>query len=300
MRGTPSLRGLQAFEAVARTGTLAAAAESIGITPSAVSHRIRGLEDELGTRLLRRTPKGLGLTEAGRRYRGPVEEAFALLAQATTDLLGTDLTRPLTVSVTSEFGVRWLLPRFHRFRAQHPDIDIAILSTYQLADLQGGEADLALRHGAGDWPGLRAEPVLQFVVSPLCAPRINDEIGGQSPAAALARCTLIRAAEAEWDSWLAAAGAADVRPARELHFADYSMALTAAVNGHGVVLGYSGYVETEVAQGLLVQPFALSIPVRKGYYLAYVAERLADPRARAFRDWVMEEAAPPTDVKGPS
>src|SRR3546814_14475974 len=74
-------------------------------------------------------------------YRGAVEDAFAGLTQATSDLLGPDLSRPLTISLTSEIGLRWLMPRFHRFRVQHPDIDTAILSTYQLADLQAGEAD---------------------------------------------------------------------------------------------------------------------------------------------------------------
>jgi LysR family transcriptional regulator, glycine cleavage system transcriptional activator len=295
MRRVPSLRGLQAFEAVARTGSLAAAASSIGITPSAVSHRIRGLEDELGLPLLRRLPKGLGLTEAGRRYLGPVEHAFALLAEATADLLGPDVSRPLTVSLTSEFGVRWLMPRFHRFRALHPDIDIALLTTYQLANLLDGEADLALRYGAGKWPGLRAEPLLRFAVSPLCAPSVMAEIGGLPPAEALARVTLIRALEDDWDSWLTAAGMAGFRPARELRFVDYSMALSAALGGQGMVLGYSGYVETEVAAGRLVQPFALSIPVHNEYYLVYVEQRLADPRVRAFRDWVISEAEPARD-----
>jgi LysR family transcriptional regulator, glycine cleavage system transcriptional activator len=289
MRRVPSLRGLQAFEAVARTGNLAAAAEWVGITPSAISHRIRGLEEELGVQLLQRAPKGLSLTEAGRRYRGAVEDAFALLVRATADLLGPDLSRPLTVSLTSSICFRWLMPRFHRFRAQHPDIDMAILSTYQLANLSAGEADLAIRHGEGRWPGLKAEPFLRFTVSPLCAPGLMDEIGGLAPAAALAKSPLIRVFEDDWETWLEEADAAGVKPARQLRFADYSMAVTAAINGQGIVLGYTGYVETEIAAGALVQPFDLSVPVRKAYYLVYLEERLADARVRAFRDWVISE-----------
>jgi LysR family glycine cleavage system transcriptional activator len=290
MRRVPSLRGLQAFGAVARTGNLAAAADSIGITPSAVSHRIRGLEGELGVQLLQRLPKGLALTEAGRRYRAGVEDAFALLARATADLLGPDLSRPLTVSLTSGIGIRWLMPRFHRFRAQHPDIDIAILSTYELANLSAGEADLALRYGEGQWPGLKAEPVLRFAVSPLCAPCLMEKIRGLPPAAALAEGTLICDFDDDWETWLEAAGAAGVKPARQLRLADYSMAVTAAINGQGIVLGYSGYLETEIATGVLVQPFDLTVPVRKAYYLVYLEERLADHRVRAFRDWVISES----------
>lgn len=292
VRRLPSLRGLQAFEAVARSGNLASAAQSLNITPSAVSHRIRGLEQELGVNLLRRTPSGLRLTEAGRRYRGDVEDAFAQLARATNDLLGSDLSRPLTISLTSEIGMRWLMPRFHRFMELHSDIDIAIFSTYRVADLTAGEADVALRHGEGNWPGLKAEPILRFSVSPLCAPRVKEEIDGLAPAEALAKSAVIRDIDDshdDWDAWLHAAGAAGVSPGRVLRFEDYSMAMKAAISGQGVVLGYSGYVEAEIAAGALVRPFDLIVPISRGYHLVYLEERLADPRVRAFRDWVISE-----------
>lgn len=291
MRRLPSLRGIQAFEAVARLGNLAAAAEALGITASAVSHRVRGLERELGIHLLHRTPRGLVLTHAGRRYRGAVEAAFAGLAEATAELLGPDLSRPLTISLTSEIGLRWLMPRFHRFRAQHPDIDTAILSTYHVVDLQAGEADVALRYGAGRWPGVEAEPILRFSVSPVCAPTVQKAIAGRPLRDALASVTFIREDYDDWDLWLKEAGLADFVPSRELRFVDYSMAISSAVNGHGLLLGYSGYVDVEVAAGQLVYPFDLSVATGKGYHLAYRKERLADPRVQAFRDWVMAEAA---------
>ena len=176
MRRIPSLRGLEAFGAVARAGNLAGAADSIGITPSAVSHRIRGLEEELGVQLLQRLPKGLALTEAGHRYRVGVEDAFALLARATADLLGPDLSRPLTISLTSEIGIRWLMPRFHRFRAQHPDIDVAILSTYELANLVGRRG----RPGPALWRGTvarlegRADPPVCGITTLRAAPHRGD------------------------------------------------------------------------------------------------------------------------------
>jgi len=291
MRRLPSLRGIQAFEAVARLGTLAAAADFLGITVSAVSHRLRGLEQELGVDLLQRAPKGLVLTAAGRRYRGAVEAAFAGLAQATAELLGPDLTRPLTVSLTSEVGLRWLMPRFHRFRQRHPDIDTAILSTYQVVDLKAGEADLALRYGDGHWQDGVTEPVLAFTVSPVCAPAVRDAIAGMSAQEALACQTLIRGDYDDWAVWLAAAGIASFDPPRRLRFLDYSMAVAAAVAGQGILLGYSGYVDAELEAGLLVHPFGLQAATGKGYHLVYRRERLNDPRVRAFRDWVMTEAA---------
>lgn len=290
MRRLPSLRGIQAFEAVARLGNLAAAADFLGITVSAVSHRVRGLEKELGLRLLRRSQRGLVLTEAGRRYRGSVEPAFATLAQATADLLGPDFTRPLTISLTSEFGLRWLMPRFHRFRALHPDIDTAILSTYDVADLQAGEADVALRYGDGTWAGVVAEPILRFVVSPVCAPVLMEKIAGIEPAEALAAQTLIREDYNDWEIWFEAAGLAGFEPSRQLRFVDYSMAVASAVDGHGILLGYSDYIDAEVAAGQLVHPFDLKVPTGKGYHLVYRRERLADSRVCAFRDWVLSES----------
>lgn len=292
MRRLPSLRGLQAFDAVARSGNLASAARSLNITPSAVSHRIRGLEQELGLDLLARAPSGLRLTEAGHHYRSGVEDAFAQLARATDELLGSDLSRPLTISLTPEVGMRWLMPRFHRFMEFCPGIETAVLSTNRVADLAAGEADLALRHGEGTWPGLRAEPILCFSVSPLCAPQLAEQLRGLAPREVLAKSTVIRDAHDshdDWDAWLEAANAVAASPARLLRFEDYSMAIKAAISGQGVVLGYSGYVDAEVAAGTLVRPFDLVVPINRGYHLVYVEERLSDPRVRAFRDWVISE-----------
>ncbi len=290
MRRIPSLRGLQAFESVARSGNLAAAASAMNITPSAVSHRLHGLEEELGVRLLRRTPKGLALTEEGSRYRTALSQAFELIAKATEDLLGPDLSRPLTISMTAGIGMLWLMPRFHRFSAQHPEIEVAVLSSYRVFDLLAGEADIALRYGMGSWPGLKAETVLRFSASPLCAPRLMERIRGLSIAEALATSTLIHSAGDDWDDWLKAAGVDGVKPLRRLQLGDFPMAVAAAIDAQGIVLGYSGYVEKEIASGMLVRPFDLAIPVKRSYYLVYAEERLRDPRVRAFRDWVMAES----------
>lgn len=292
MQRLPSLRGLQAFEAVARLGNLAAAADFLGITGSAVSHRIRGLEKELGVLLLQRSPKGLSLTAAGSRYREGVAGAFAELGRATADLLDPDLSRPLTISLTSEVGLRWLMPRFHRFRERHPDIDTALLSTYEVVDLQAGEADVALRYGKGGWADEEVVPFLKFSVSPVCAPAVRERIAGMSPLEALESQVIIRESYHDWASWLEAAGIDDFQPTGTLQFRDYSMAVAAAVAGQGIVLGYSGYVDAEVDAGLLVQPFELSVLTGKGYYLVYRRERLADPRVQAFLDWVLSETAP--------
>ena len=289
MARLPSLRGLQAFDAVARSGTLAAAADTLAITPSAVSHRIRGLEEDLGVRLLDRRPKGLELTETGRRYWTSVEQAFATLEKATDDIRGPDLTRPLTVSLTSEMGLLWLMPRFSRFRAAHPDIDIALLNTYRVVDLVAGEADMALRYGYGDWPGTIAEPLLHYAVMPVCAPSVMAVIDGLSVREAFDNATTIVSPDGDWDAWFSAAGLPDYAPPRQISFLDYAMGFAAALSGEGILLGYSGYVDDRIASGDLVKPFDLEVSVPKRYHIVYPEDGLADPRAQAFRDWLISE-----------
>lgn len=291
MRRLPSLRGLQAFEAVARAGSLANAAELLGITPSAVSHRLRSLEEELGKQLLQRSASGLSLTEAGRRYRVGVGDAFAKLAEATSALVGPDLSRPLTVSLSTSIGVRWLMPRFDRFRTCHPDIEIAILSTNRLADLAAGDAHLALRYGKGAWPNLCADLILECTVTPLCAPSVAERLAGRPPTEALAEATMLECTDDDWDIWLDAAEAAGVEPVKRLNFPDCSMAAAAAVHGQGVMMGYSSFADEELAAGTLVQPFALTVPAKSAYYLVYQKEQLDDARVRAFRDWILSESA---------
>lgn len=219
-----------------------------------------------------------------------------MLARATADLMGPDLSRPLMVSLSSSIGVRWLMPRFPRFTVQHPEVDIALVSSGRLADLSAGEADLALRYGEGQWTGLCAEPILRVSVTPLCAPSLAGKLRGLPVAEALANTTLLRLAGDDWEAWLEAAGAAHARPARKLHFPDFSMGLAAAVHGQGIVLGYTGFADAEVAAGDLVAPFDLTVPVSQAYYLVYLEERLADPRVRAFRDWMVSESTEHSDV----
>ena len=175
MRRIPSLRGPEAFGAVARAGECRPVRRDwIGITPSAVSHRIRGLEDELGVQLAsaiaERSRLDGGRPPVPRRRRRCLCSARA--GDCRTSRSPRPLSRPLTISLTSEIGIRWLMPQFHPFLAQHPDIDVAILHAYKLANLSAGEA----RPGPALWRGtvarLEGGANIRFAVSPLCAPRL--------------------------------------------------------------------------------------------------------------------------------
>ena len=165
-RGIPSLAALRAFEAAARTGSIAEAATALNVTHAAISQHVRALEREFGAALLIRGPRGVAPTAAGQVLARALAEGFGRIAKGTAELRGLLAGRPLTVAVTPTFAENWLMPRLGRFWAAHPEVEIALRPSGVLADLARGEADIAIRYGDGDWPGLEVEPLMpaDFVV----------------------------------------------------------------------------------------------------------------------------------------
>jgi LysR family transcriptional regulator, glycine cleavage system transcriptional activator len=289
----PSLNGLCAFEAVARHGSVARAAAELGLTKAAVSHRVRRLEQQLGLRLFMRTSRGLRLTAVGRTYAPEVTRAFENLRVATDDLVQRRRKRILNISATPTLAAKWLIPRLPAFYAAHPDLAVRINVSMRFADFAREPIDVAIRYGAGRWPGLRADR-LQVAdhVFPICSPALLN--GLRSPAD-LAHHTLLYVDydRVQWQNWLNAAGVAP-ETGRELvrrgqSFDVAFMAIEAAIDGLGVALGYAPFVQADIAAGRLVAPFNLSLPSSVGPD-AYVVspERTAEaPDIRSFRDWLL-------------
>jgi LysR family glycine cleavage system transcriptional activator len=295
----PSLNGLCAFEAAARHGSFARAAADLHVTKSAVSHRIRRLEEQLGVPLFTRRTRGLVLTPEGQAYLPDVRAAFANLRAATVDLLRPQRGHILKVSATPTLAAKWLVPRLAGFNAEHPGIDVRINTSMRLVDFAREGMDMAIRYGRGVWPGLRTDRLpMTDEFFPVCSPAL---LRGPVPLRApgdLASHTLLYVdyERIEWRLWLDAAG---VLPEvtrnltrRGLTFDDAYMALQAAVGGLGVALGYGPYVEADIAAGRLVAPFDVSLPSSAGFD-AYVVCPEAMARERdisVFRDWLLTSA----------
>ncbi len=292
MARLPSLNALRAFEAGARHLSFTKAAEELNVTQAAISHQVKALEADLGVALFRRFTRRLELTPAGRRLLPPLGEAFGRIGGAVEELRRGDAARPLTVSLLPGFAGKWLVPRLSRFHAAHPEIDLRLHHTADVADFERDEADLAVRWGGGGWRGVESEFLKLEIMTPVCSPRLLE---GEKPLRRpedLRHHTLLHDYDHDyWGAWLNAMGIEGVEVRRGPVFDDENVVVEAAIDGQGVALGDIHLLDRDLASGRLVQPFDLSLPSDYAYYIVYPPGALERPKVRAFRDFLLAEAA---------
>jgi LysR family transcriptional regulator, glycine cleavage system transcriptional activator len=287
----PSLNGLRAFEAAARHLSFTNAASELNVTQTAISHQIRRLEEELGIRLFVRQNRALALTPEARDYLPGVRAAFNDLRQATDRVLRRDNDHVLTVSTLASLAAKWLLPRLSAFQEAHPGIDVRITTSTALVDFRTGDVDAAIRYGRGQWPGLRADWLTADQLFPVCSPAL---LTGDKPLRCpqdLANQTLLHSSggyDDDWRLWLTAAGLpADISKQPGLTFDLILMTVQAAIDGFGVAMGRTSYVEADIAKGRLVVPFKITLPADAGFYLVSPEAKADSPKLRAFRQWLV-------------
>ena len=292
----PSLNGLRAFEAAARHLSFTLAAAELNVTQAAISHQIKRLEEQLNVALFVRRNRTLLLTRAAEDYLPAVRAAFDDLRRATERLVRPERQKVLTVSTISSLAAKWLVPRLIHFHEAHPEIEVRISTTMRSVDLRGEGIDLAIRWGKGQWPGLRADWLMREAWFPVCSPAL---LAGPTPLetpADLARHTLIHVEHYReaWPLWLAAAGAPlAIAERRGLTFDLVMVALQAAIDGAGVALSGTSFVEIDLAAGRLVRPFELALPHKEGaFYVVTPEERAEEPSVRIFRDWLIGSVGP--------
>jgi len=292
-RPLPPLTALRAFEMTARTGGVRHAADALNVTPSAVSHRLRTLENALGVTLMRQVNRRLVLTEAGQILLPGIREGFARIEAALATLDAQSRTGTLTVSMLSTFASHWFIPRLTRFQKAHPEIEVHVSTGMRFIDLLREGYDAAIRYGDGTWPGLRSDRLMGETMLPVCSPAL---VGDGPPLACpedLARHTLLlsEARPEDWRHWLAGAGVQDLQPAHSMVFETTAFALEAALTGAGVAIVAREVAAEALAMGRLVAPFD-PMYVRPGAYWLVCPEARADePKIAALRDWLMEEVA---------
>jgi len=290
----PSLNGLRAFEAAARHLSFTQAASELNVTQTAISHQIRRLEEELGIRLFIRKNRALALTPQARDYLPGVRAAFNDLRLATDRLLRKDDDRVLTISTLASLAAKWLLPRLSSFQETHPRIDVRITTSTSLVDFKSGDVDAAIRYGRGHWPGVRAQWLMADELFPVCSPSL---LRGDKPLRCpedLAHHTLLHTSggyDDDWRLWLTAAGLpADISKRPGPSFDLILMTVQAALDGIGVAMGRTSYVQEDIARSRLVVPFRIALPADAGFYLVSPEGRADPPKLRAFRDWLTASA----------
>lgn len=287
-RQLPSLNALRAFEASARHQSFTLAAHELHVTPGAVSHQVRALEDELGLALFERLPSQLRLTPAGLRYRDVVGDALDRLARGTAALHATSQPR-LAISTSPNFAARWLVPQWGAFSAAHPEVALRLEQSERQVNFSRDDIDVAIRYGNGNWPGLSCTRLSEEFLLPVCAPSlVVDSI------AALARQTLLHVDDqGNWARWLAMHGAGAATASGGMVFNQDSAAIEAALAGQGVALARASLVVYALRQQRLVAPLplALVLPLEQAYWLVTPPQHAADATLAAFSAWLLQAFA---------
>ncbi|TWS99654.1 transcriptional regulator GcvA [Reyranella sp. CPCC 100927] len=286
-RTLPPLNALRAFEAAARHGSFVAAADELSVTPAAISHQVKALEDRLDVALFRRLARGLALTAEGEALLPDLRDAFDRMALALDRVGRQASARVLTISLVTTFLLAWLVPRLHRFQTKHPDIEVRMTTTRDAVDFGREDIDAAVRFAARPEDGLFAMKLFNDVLTPLCGRRYRDRLKTFDD---LRKVPLIDTAFLpEWPIWLEAMGLQSLKPRRSMAFDSTKIAVEAAIEGAGVALGPPDLFREEIEEGRLFQPFPQVVESGKAWWFVCPATTAERPKIKAFRAWLDEE-----------
>ncbi|KJK14492.1 LysR family transcriptional regulator [Burkholderiaceae bacterium 16] len=293
-RSLPPLVSLRAFEAAARRLSFSQAGQELFVSQSAVSHHIQKLEEDLGVALFERRARAVALTQAGQAYYAQVHAAFELLRQGTEQIRAPAGARTaLTVGLLASFGTRWLAPRLPAFSAAHPGIDLQLRPDIALADVAGGEVDVAIRYGRGAWPGVDAQLVMPERLSVVCVPALIAGPDRPRKPQDLLRYPFLASHARhpfEWDAWARRFGL-ELGRAQTVRLHDYNIVVEAALAGQGMAMGRHRLIAQQLASGALVPalPGAVLDDPGIGWWLVTPRGPLSEA-ASIFRAWLIETA----------
>jgi LysR family glycine cleavage system transcriptional activator len=281
------LVALRAVEAAGRRGSLARAAEELGVTPGALSQHIRKVEAQLGRKLFERTARGLTPTAVGAPLIESLTRGLQEIARAAAEARRGS---GLTISVAPVLASKWLVQRLTRFHAAHPEIALRIDASTELADFYDSDIDAGVRVGVGPWPGVRAERLAGLALFPVCSPAMAERVRSVDD---LARVPIIRdhGSPGRWRLWLAGQGAPDLPLAAGPVYSDAGLCLEAAIAGQGVTMAWPTLAADALKSGVVRVPFAGSVDAGESYWLVASAARAPSAAARAFARWLKAELA---------
>lgn len=287
----PPLNALRVFECVSRHMSFKRAAQELNVTPTAVSHQIRRLEDYLGTKLFFRENRTIRLTRAAEQYLSSVRVAFGELSKWVDRFRqGDDIVR-LTVSTLTYVGARWIVQHLASFKIANPRVEVRIMTSTQPPALRRGMIDIGIRRGKGNWPGMRAEWLMNQRAIPVLSPRLLLKASPVRSAEDLGQFTLLHvdAEPGAWRRWFDLAGGPSIDVSHGLTFDQSITAIQGAIDGLGVALGRTPFVWAELSAGLLVAPVPLFVEDNEDFYVVTPDETADDPPIKAFRTWLLSE-----------
>ncbi|MGE8064579.1 transcriptional regulator GcvA [Pseudomonas sp. NPDC089569] len=293
------LNALRAFEASARHQSFSAAAAELNVTPAAVGQMVRSLEDWLGTPLFHRASTGrsrLVATEAAEHALPDIRAGFDRLTLGMEKLKEEASGGVLTVTVSPAFAAKWLLPRIESFHAAWPEMDVRLDTNLRAVDFVAHRIDIGVRYGAGSWPGLVAEKLMEEEVYPVCSPNLLIDATRLRKPEDLTRETLIHDLSMDshsdfpsWATWGQSAGLTGLLTSRGMKINNSAAVLQAAIDGQGVALARSVMARDDVTAGRLVRLFPqIKFESALAYYVVYRHQCASLPKMNAFRNWLFE------------
>jgi LysR family transcriptional regulator of beta-lactamase len=288
------LNGLRAFEAAARHLSLTKAAIELRVTPAALGHQVKALEERLGAPLFRRLPRGLALTDEGQALLPVLTAAFDRMAAELGRFGESGGREVLAVGVVGTFALGWLLPRLADFAAAYPFVDLRLTTNNNRVDIAEEGLDFAIRYGDGAWHGTEARHLLEAPLTPICAPECAERL--REPAD-LAGETLLRSYRiGEWPSWFDAAGVPPVAQTGPM-FDSAAVMVAAALAGHGVALAPASMFVSLLREGGAVRPFAAEVALGS-YWLTRLKSKAPSPAMSAFESWLVSELGQGAEAPG--
>lgn len=299
-RMLPGTRALRTFEAAGRHLNFTRAADEVGLTPAAVSYRIKEIEEQLGFALFTRTSRSIQLTPAGAVLFEAAGEALDGLRRAAgrARKLARGSSR-LRLSLGARFATNWLLPRLPRFRAAHPGLELTFDISDEIRDFDADDVDVAIRFGAGNYDHARADRLFDTIVVPVRNPKLRES----GPPIASPRdlfghtlcyvdCKVGGMAWPNWPMWMAAAGVEDFDDSSCMAFGESSQVVQAVTDGGAIGLVELAMVEEDLSQGRLVRLFDVGVSMGRdfAYHLVCPQGSSQDPRIVAFREWILDQA----------
>jgi LysR family glycine cleavage system transcriptional activator len=295
-RTLPSLVSIRAFEAAARLGSFAKAAQELDTTSASVSYHVRRLEEQIGVRLFLRYPQRVALTESGAQVAREATNAFDALRASFVRAVGIDESR-LALTALPTLGTSWLIPKLGRFRAKHADIALELDLSADAQDLGAGRFDAAIRNGHGRWPGLRTVAMFPSIFMPLCAPALKADAARIADPRRAREVPLLGRPD-WWALWYRALGAGHAPPADAFatNFAAEHLDIAAAMAGQGIAIGSPILFRHELDAGRLVPAHDCVAGDGRAFWFTTTVARHGSRKVARFRDWLCDETARDRDA----
>ena len=287
----PPLNSLKCFESAARHGSFNKAARELNVTPSAISHQIKGLEEFLDLELFRRTKRKVVLTEAGEKYLGPIKQMFQLLEQATADLHTAQHAGSLHLAVAPSFLTRWLMPRMERFQQRYPDIELEISSSMGLIDFSIGKVDMAVYFGAGDWDDVEMYYLRPIRLAPVCSPKMIKPSNPINEPEDMRFYPLLHVSKRsdEWTDWLVQNGLDPKSIPSRIDVFEWFFDCRCGKSRLRYCAVGCQFDRPELESGQLKVLFDKQLDTNRSFYLVYEKDRAITPAMTAFKEWIIEE-----------